>query len=217
MPVGTAFKITGNWKRLQHIVSKDRFERALKVDVRKATTQAAMIVVKEIKKRISGRSYSPNAQLTILIKKSTLPLVDDSDLYNSITHMTVDEKSAFVGVLRKVEIDGRPAADLALMLHEGASITVTNAMRGLFFALASVGEGRMQASELTGRAAELATQLGSRIKKIRPLKASTSVIVIPPRPFLKVPFEDRALLGRIKQIWERAVDASIRGAPPGVS
>lgn len=210
----TSFKLTGSWGKLKHVVDRSRFESALKQNIRQATQRNAMRVVADIRKRITGRAYSPNAALTILIKKSTKPLVDDGDLFQAITHQMLNDKTAFVGALKATQVNGQSAADLAAILHEGATIAVTPAMRGLFFILAEVGAGKKPASELTGRAADLAQRLGSRLKGIKPLRASTTHIVIPPRPFLRESFEDPQILGKLKQEWERAVSSSLTGTAP---
>ncbi len=90
-----------------------------------------------------------------------------------------------IGVLRRRTQpgeDGKPddIMDIAAAVHEGATIQVTEKMR-LFFAAIN-----------------------------HPLKATTTVIVIPSRPFLKTLLSRRAMRFYKKE-WERAVQRAISG------
>lgn len=202
--------LTGKWKKLRHTIDPVRFNNALLSNIEKATRWLALFVKKEIRRRISAKMYSPNATLTVIMKNSSMALVDGSELYNSIVEQIISPTSAFVGVNRKVRTkSGEPLADIAQMLHEGFTIKVTQRMRNMFIVLAQATAHTRSPSTLTGRAKELFDLIKGR-GKIHPLKATTNQIVIPARPFLKVVFEDPAVLKKCKQVWENAIDASLK-------
>lgn len=207
----TSFRLTGKWKKLKLVVDASRFDKVLEGEVERATKANAITAAAAIRKRMTARVSPGNSAFTRLVKGSSKALIDDGDLFLSVTHVMIDERTALAGVLRTArDKRGEELANLAIILHEGATLGVTPAMRGLFMVLAKVGQGKMSSSELSGRAAEIAQRLGNRIRKIKPLKASTNTIVIPPRPFLRRTFANRALLKQFKETWERALEGALK-------
>jgi hypothetical protein len=223
----TTFKMTG-WKKLKTIFSPADFSAVLVPNLRKATAYNALLVKKEIRQRIVDMKYSPNANLTIMLKGASKPLVGiDSALFNGVTTVVVNEKTAFVGVLRQARQGNQNGlANLAEMLHEGMTIQVTEKMRNLFLLLYEMslkhGPGRdakgrftkaasADQTIMTGRAAELWEQLGGK-GVIYPIKPETQTIVIKGRPFIQEVIEDPALLAKCKENWAKAVAFSIHKA-----
>lgn len=215
----TEFKLTGDWRKLGALLNAPRFRDRLERNMLNATKQAGMVVVAEIRRRIRARRYAPNNPFTVLMKRSSGALVDDGDLFAAVTSVAVNPNTVFVGILRNTVSEDGNLANLAELLHEGGNVTVTTAMRNLFLVLARVGAGQMKKSKLSGRAAEIAKQLGRRIKQIKPLKDSTRTLHIPPRRFLSTVFKDPKVLQKIRRIWEKAVAQTFKdemaGAPPG--
>lgn len=214
------FRLTGDWRRFARAIDPDRLGPAVEAHVKRATIANALYVIAEIRRRIKRRAYGRNSALTILIKRSSAPLVDDSDLFNSFTHHVINPTTVFVGVLRTSrDAAGQNLANLAELLHEGGAVQVTEAMRNMFSLLAAVGSGERSKGELTGRAAELAARLKGRIKQIKPLKDSTKVLNIPPRPFFRAVFKDPKVLKKVRKNWEKAVQDALNeqaaSAPPG--
>lgn len=198
------FVFTGNWKKLKLKVSKRQFEKVSKTYLRQATEMNGLVVRRSIRDRINKRMYTPNAELTVLIKESSKPLVDDGDLVNSVTSQLIGELAVFVGILRSARSgDGASLFNLARVLHEGVEIPVTDKMRNLFALLSRAGKGGNVT--LTGRAAELAEQLGDRLKDIKPIGKNTKVIVIPPRPFLRMSFESQEVRRKCVKNWTDAL------------
>lgn len=211
-------KMTGNWKQMAAALDPKRFQANLDANMGKATRFNGMMVAGMIRKRIRGRRYTSNAPLTVLIKKSSTPLVDDGDLFGAVTSKNIDAYSVFVGVLRSaIGPDGQSLVNIAEFLHKGGSIPVTDAMRAMFIMLWEVGQGKRERSTLEGRAAELAKQLKGRIKQIKPLKASTKFIVVPPRPFLSDVLNDPLVLKRCRKNWEKAFQATLKAQASGSS
>jgi hypothetical protein len=210
-------KLTG-FKQFGAALDHKRFQANLEANIGKATVMNGMMVASEIRKRIKGRRYAANAPLTVLIKKSSTPLVDDADLFGAVTSKNLGKYSVFVGILRSaVSDDGRSMVNLAELLHNGGMIPVTEAMRGMFIILYEVGQGKREASSLEGRTAVLAKALGSRIKHIRPLKPSTKYITIPPRPFITSVLRDPIVHKRCERNWNNAVRAAFKDQASGSS
>lgn len=210
------FKLTGDWKKMAAAMDPKRFKANLDNVMGNATKLNGMMVAGEVRKRIKAKKYAKNAPLTVLIKKSSTPLVNDGDLFGAITSQNIDKYTVFIGILRSATTsDGYPLTNLAELLHNGGHITVTEHMRNMFILLAEVGQGKREASSLEGRAAELARALGSRIRQIKPLKSSTKYITIPPRPFLLSVLNDPTIHARCKKNWQRAAQIVMKDQASG--
>jgi hypothetical protein len=233
------FVKVGAWKRLRVMLDPDRFKREAEKNIAKATRLNAMIIQKEIRQRMKkGGGYSANAALTVMIKHSSKPLigVGDNELFKAITYEMIDSFSAFIGVKRSAtDKDGEPLVDVAEIVHEGATIAVSDAMRGLFQILATAtatdaktftpkrkgmipmkSAGKYSeppatpaSARLVGRAKELYDAVKGR-GVVKPLKRSTTAIVIPGRPFIKAVFEDPDVKAKIQHNWKMAIESAVR-------
>jgi hypothetical protein len=217
MPVAKVeLKMTGEWKRMAAAMDSKRFEKNLEANINKATIFNGLMVAGEIRRRIKARKYAKNSELTVLIKRSSTPLIDDADLWGSVTSKNISAYAVFVGVLRTtLAPNGRPMVNLAEFLHSGGAFPVTEHMRNLFILLSEVGQGKRDKSTLTGRAAELAKALGKRIEQIKPLKPSTTHIVVPPRPFLTDVLNDARILKKCEANWRKAAQAAMKDQASG--
>lgn len=204
----TKFTLTGAWDQLRDALDPSKYSVKEKNAIRIATTQNAMYVAGQIKRSI-GKSWTKNAALTILLKRSTKMLFDYGELLKAITYKVIDWKSVFVGVLKQAKgRDGKPLINVTVALHEGASIVVTERMRVMFRYLWLVTQGRMREEKLTGRAKEIYERIrGTRV--IKPLSPSTTAIKIPSRPFIRNVFESRDVKEFVKSNWARAVSAAL--------
>lgn len=209
--MATTLKFTGDWGKFSNIISPRRFSSSLKDTVGKATKANAEIVAKEAQKLIKSRKYSPNAGLTILIKGGKQPLVESGALYEALGSIAIrlnSWKTAHIVVKRK----GNDSVDVASIVHNGTIIKVTDRMRNMFSLLFRVGQGHEDRSKLKGRAAEIAKKLGARLKEIRPIKESTTSIVIPARPFMKDAIENPTVFAKIKKNWTSAVEQTLKAS-----
>src|SRR5258706_7478637 len=93
-------KITGDWKRMAAAVDSRRFKANLEANINKATTFNGMMVAGEIRRRIKARRYAKNSPLTVMLKKSSTPLIDDADLWGAVTSKNLDPYTVFIGILR---------------------------------------------------------------------------------------------------------------------
>jgi hypothetical protein len=198
------FKMDAGWGVFRAAVDPKRFAAILKRKVGPATRLNGHVVQKKVRSLIRSGSFAKNAALTKAIKHSSKPLVDHGQLYQSISVLVGDWDAAFVGIHRT-----SPGYNLGLALHEGVTIKVTPAMRGLFMALWQASIGELDPAMLSGRAQALFQRMNQGWK---PLKASTSVIRIPARPFMKTAFEDASTRSIVAANWKNAVEAAIKEA-----
>ena len=191
---------TKGWTKLSASVIAGSFTPTLKANMLKASRVNGMIVRKAIRKTIKKGVEPANSPLTSAIKGSSKPLVDKGQLFQAITSKVLTPYTVEVGVAKM-----NPTANIAVALHEGTTITVTARMRGLFALLASASQG--SPVSLDGRAA----QLFARYKGWKALKASTTHITIPGRPFLRPVLADAILRAKVMKNWQQALAASIEG------
>ena len=195
----TEYTVTGlaEWR---NVTDAKSFSARLKRNVRRATALNALAAAKKMRQVIQAGGLKANAPLTMALKGSAKPLVAGGDLFQSITVQQINEDEQFVGVLR-TEGD----FNLVAVLHEGATIPVTPAMRWMFLLLAKASEGKMDPSKLEGRASELFAQF----QGWKPLAAGTTAIVIPERPFVRITFEAPDLIALCKANWMAACQAAL--------
>jgi hypothetical protein len=167
-------KKIGDWQAASRWF--DGLAGRIKKEISKATAVNTMLVVKEIKRRIRAKEYAPNSALTIALKGSSTPLIDNADLFRSIQAHLIDSYRSFAGVLRGTRSkDGGDLVNLAKMLHDGISIKMTPAMRRWIFA--QLNQAGIEAGEVAG---------GGGAKKSK----KPGWVVIPGRPFIKDVFDD---------------------------
>jgi len=164
---------------------------------------AAEAIMRDVLQSSGG--LEKNAALTQAIKGGDKPLVDSSALFGSITSKATNIRTVFAGVLRTDD-----AFNVAVITHEGAVVKVTERMRGMFFQLWLASGARSRATgtattsappPLTGRAAELFSRFRG---PWWPLKASTTAIKIPRRPWSDIAFKDPALKAIARENWKEA-------------
>lgn len=180
----------GDWDEAAKILDglAERYRAALVTGL----YRAGQVLRDETRKGIrsgapGGETFAPLSELTIRTKGSSKPLIDYGDLLNSITYqVNKDRLWVFVGVLRTAR-SKRPdsphetyLANIARVHEEGAVIPVTPKMRRFFFA-----------------------RWGIR------LKASTTHIVIPARPFLRPTF--RKYAPEVAKMFRQLVARVLKG------
>ena len=179
-------RLTGSWKALQAGLNPAKFKANMERNVGRATRQNALVVQKEIQSTIKG---GVNPGITGLSqmhhkgsgKSSDKPLVDEGSLWMNVNTRVVSWREAFAGIIK-----GSEQYDIGVTLHEGASIQVTDRMRAYF---------RYLAHETGG--------------VIKPLLDSTTVIVIPPRPFIKLAYTG-SVSKDLQNRWKMAMQMTMR-------
>lgn len=214
----TGMRLTGFDKLLVGLKSGN-LRRNMRKHVGRATGINAHIMQAHMRKVIKSGTLAKNAALTMAVKRSSKPLVDFGDLWQAVTTYQKRWDLAFVGILRR-----EAKYNIALFLHEGGNIPVTQKMRGLFFVLAQASataqsredRGRFMgatAVSLSGRAEELF----SRYKKWRPLSVDTRVIKVPARPFAEIAFKETpsSVTQQIRDNWARAIQRALADTAAG--
>jgi hypothetical protein len=208
----TEIKVTKQWVKLRKILevstAKPNVEKALS----KATSVNGLFVRREIRTNIRTAKYAldrpGNAPLTSFIKGSTKPLVDRGELFKAISSRKLNPTTVEVGVKK-----GSPHVDIAVVTHEGAIIPVTKKMRGLFARLADVSAGKRSPNTLTGRALELWERRPEQ-GGWKALKAGTTAIKIPKRPYIKEVVEHYDVRAHVFENWKQAAAAGLADVPP---
>lgn len=176
---------------LQDKLDDKKFRKRLKKNVRIAQKRNALAAEGLIKRAIfEGKEFDANSAITIAIKGSNRPLVDTGGLVASINHAVPKWDIAFIGVLKSRQQTGEDGRkydllNVAFIMHEGASIKVTQKMRNFFALMARENPG-----------------------KWFPIKPGTKVITIPRRPFLEMAVTEGAEKLYRKQ-WNEAIQASL--------
>ena len=144
-----------------------------------------------MRQKIQGGIDPPNADMTRDMKGSSKPLFDSGRLSKSITSESGGSIGDFeirVGVKRS-----NAAANVAKIVHDGSSQTVTRRQEVLFKMLWLASIGR-KVNIKSARGQELLAQSKGTIAPIK----EGQTLVIPPRPFALTTLRDP----RVKQIVE---------------
>jgi len=190
------------WKATIEGLTPRQITNVFKKHVRRATKRNAIRLQGRIRQGIRSGVKPQNAALTKTIKGNrgnrAKPLVDQGDLFNAITYDVQDWDLAFIGVKRT-----NKEYNLALMLHQGAIIKVTNEMRHMFWLLYLVSKGDMSPEVLEGRAKKLWDTAAK--KKFYPLSKKTKAIIIPARPFIRNAMRDPGLKKEVEKEWNTSI------------
>lgn len=201
-----SFQMDKGWKRMARAVDSKRFSAQVRKHVALETRRNAQRAVKAIRKNIKSGDFEKNAPLTIHIKGSSKPLIDNGDLWKALAIDVSAWNQAFVGILKSDRM-----YDIAAFLHEGGTVRVTDRMRAMFRMLWFVSQGG-DPGILTGRARELwERQPGGWY----PLKESTTAIRVPGRPFITKVFSDAAFKNEMEAAWERAIERAFKAVTGG--
>lgn len=200
----TKFKMDKGLIRIDLALDPKKMDAAMRRRLNKATRLNGKFAEKEARRVIqSGSGLENNAALTAAIKggdKAGVGLT--AEMFRAITSTAINDTTGFVGVLRTDE-----SFNVAQIVHDGTTIPVTKAMKGMFFFLWKASIGELDPSKLTGRARELWGHMDNGWK---PIKDSTTAIVVPSRPFLEIAFQSTALKKKVKANWLLAVQGAVR-------
>lgn len=180
------------FNELKDRLDPKKFNRRIRKHVGRATLRNALVGMSRAKRDIQSGKFTPNAPTTVALKGSSKPLVDTGELFKSITGEAVAWNVALIGVLKNRAVRNKETGKVedlimvAKILHDGAVVPVTAAMRRLFFRLARTKPG------------------------VVPLSSRTRVLVIRPRPFLQGVL-DRSEIRKYKANWSAAVRRALAG------
>lgn len=157
----------GDWdKALKFFeVLPTRYETAIK----RALNRVGVYVRDQIKRGIrdqapGGQAFAPLSELTIRRKRSSKALIEHGDLIGAITFKVVGSEAVFVGILRTARgKEGDSLVNIGEVHEFGAIVPVTPKLRGFFAGVFGVH-----------------------------LKATTTALKIPARPYLRPVLEAEA-------------------------
>jgi hypothetical protein len=206
-----SLQLTGMWNKVDAMLDPRKWQKALDMELDRATRVNAQYYVRIVRARIKSKKYAPPAYRTGILKgdMNSTPLIDHGDLFKAITWNKISKGTYLGGVLRTaVASDGYSLFNLAQELHEGIAIKVTPKMWYMFQALHQYSTGQLPASELRGRAAVLARRMAVG-QEFNALPTWARYIRIPARPFLREPFEEPQMKARFIKNWREGVERAI--------
>lgn len=153
---------------LARAIDDKQFRAMVVRKLRKKNMVLSQIGVSTLKDTIRNGAFYRNSPVTVALKGSSKPLIDNADLLGNCNAKIVPW--GFVCGTQRISSGG---ADIAVILHEGATVPVTDRMRSAWKYFAKLSGGR-----------------------VKPLKASTTHIRIPERPYLRMAFVDDQTFGR---------------------
>lgn len=181
------------WDKFVRYFDRARRQKEMRKDLRKRIQRQLELLRGDIIGYIDSEKHGvPNSPLTILVKKSSRPLVDRGDLRQSVNWRTEtrgEEIQGGVGVLRtKVNKSGKKVWNLAVALHEGFFVNVTPAVRAAVFS-------------------EMRKRRGKKVRMDKP-GSGKKRWKVKARPFVREPFE--AAEDRIKMALGDAVKFTLQ-------
>ena len=170
--------LTGDWKKISSILDPAK----LKKSIRQCAAKVGNYGASEVKKGIvsgspGGQTFAPLSPFTIAQKGSSKPLINHGDLLGSVNYQVFnDNDSVFIGVKKGVKrSDGEDAVQIAAVHEFGCTIAVTPKMRAYL-----------------------------HYQGIH-LKAETTHIHIPARPFLRPILLSSDFQNMVSQIYASAL------------
>lgn len=171
---GLSFKLSGDWDKWRQWVNA--FDGNLSKASERAVKKSLQFALKEIDGRIRGGKYDKLAALTRLDRRqqgfSSTPLLRTGGLIRSINTEVLDSFTGSVGLLKS----SKGGANLGELLHDGATIPITQAMRRAF---------------------------ARKFGKLKARSTGKTVIRIPPRRFIQNVFEDSSFSRDIEAIFRK--------------
>lgn len=138
MTTNISIELGGDVKGFLLFLDSTRFRGNLEKNLRRATLRSALMMVKVVKKEIAqGKQFGKNAKLTLALKRSNRPLVDELNLRDAINFQLLDSFKAEIGVVDRRLSTGSKAGKnktllemehLVKLMESGYTITVTKAM-----------------------------------------------------------------------------------------
>lgn len=167
------------------MLKKGDYNRVFRMKLRRTNKRLAMLGAARLSQEIRSGQHAPNSPLTAWLKKSSKPLVNHADLLGSVAGKVGSNWYSFYVGVKRTTPNGK---NLAHMLETGFTIKVTPKMRALFFHWARESGGRFKG-----------------------LKASTTHIRVPPRPYMRQAFfDDKAFQTLLQEEWKNVIHATFK-------
>lgn len=197
------FKLTGDVQRMGKFLDRRFFDKNAQRVVKKTVIRAALYLVKETKRRIRKRDYHPNSEMTLALKRTSIPLLDQKNLFDAITHKMLNSFSAEVGFFKGQSTGGVTGKNidmqkLVTLMHEGYTIEVTNKMRRAL--IGALRNQQTKKGRLTGRARKMLKEMEDAADRA-PGQAK-QFYKVQKRPFMIAVFRSKKVDRELAKIWE---------------
>lgn len=165
----------------------------------RAMKKATLMAMTEIQDRIRAGKYKKLAPLTSTLKSmegySQTPLIRTGALMRAITRDVLGPYTGVVGINKNAKgkrgrdpqtgkFTAAEISNVALTLHEGARIKITDKMKKAFM-----------------RRLKMAAKKAGGASMLRRRGSSKGIMRIPPRPFIKEVFEDGAFVAKLENLF----------------
>lgn len=197
----------GDFLTFRKFLNARRLKRNLDREIRRGTIKNALFLIKQVKVNIRSKPFESNAPLTLALKRSNMPLMDEKNLWDAINYTLKDAFSAEVGIVGTARIStgskgkGRRSSimveKLVELMEEGFTITVTQEMRSAL--MASLRE---QVNPKTGNLTGKAKRGLKGAAKVNP----QATYRVPPRPLLSSVWKNRKIRRELRKNWRQALE-----------
>jgi len=203
------FDFSGDVQRFRRFLNPQNWTGNIEKNIRKATIRNALFLQKKVKQLIRDEDYAANSEMTLALKGSNKPLIDQRNLFNAIDTVVYNSFSGEVGILRNAGSTGSKFGkaksqinikDLVELMESGYTITVTQKMRQ---AIAMTLQG-----DLTSKG-KLRAKSRTALERLSENRGSGSqTYIVPPRPLLSKVFEDPTTEKVLVHNWRAALEGT---------
>lgn len=209
----TSLKMTGDMEAFKKFVNPNTFSADINMAIRRATIRNSLFLVNRIKNNIRNREFNSNSELTLAMKNSDLPLLNQKNLWKAIDHKLQDSFTSEIGIIKDAGSTGSQFGKaksqinlktLVELMEDGYTITVTDKMkRAIVIALEEKSPRKKGSSTAASR--------------VRSIKSGTTLIVPSRKVFTKVFLEDPTIEKVLQANWRKALEGMWlkRGAKGG--
>ena len=130
-----SFKFEGDIKIFQKFMNPARTSKIIEQEIKKATLTNALFLIKAIQKNMRNKTFKKNSPLTLALKQSKNPLINERNLFDAIRHKLKNSFEAEVGIIRNQNSTGGfggktiPMQKLVELMERGYTIKVTPKMK----------------------------------------------------------------------------------------
>lgn len=203
----TSIVLKGDIKKFERFASRKGLKDVFEPEIKKALKRNSLILIELIKKKMRGREFEKNSALTLLLKRSDIPLIGDMNLLRAIDFKLRGSFKSEVGIISNKKSTGGITKQtigmqkLAALMETGYTIKVTKKM--LMAIMASLNEKQSELSSGQKKGAQQASNVLGRAK-------ANSTFRVPPRPFLTQTFDDPSVQAKLQEVWRQALEQIFR-------
>lgn len=133
-----SFKFTGDIKDFEKFIKPGTMQADINRAIKKAMIRNSLFLIKMIKDNIRNREFDSNSELTLAMKNSDLPLLNQRNLWKAIDFKLQGAMMSEIGIIQDAGSTGSQFGraksqinlkDLVELMEEGYEITVTEKMK----------------------------------------------------------------------------------------